>query len=80
MEEIDLDCVNISPAAYQAWQEIAKRVAIIASQLHIESEEIPDEKARVEDDGSLSVFVQLSIGDVSLRVPPGQWERRFPKN
>ncbi|MBI4138005.1 MAG: hypothetical protein HY482_00195 [Candidatus Wildermuthbacteria bacterium] len=80
MEDIDLDMVSISPAAYQAWQEFARRVAGVMNEMRIVPQEIPDEQARVEDDGGLTIFVRLPPGDVSLRIPAGQWERRFSKN
>ena len=79
-EEIDLDQVNISPAVHNAWQGMARSIADIVRRLGISPDEIPDEKARIEDDGSLTIFVELPIGEVSLRVPPDQWAYRFPKN
>lgn len=78
---IDLDQVNISSAVYQAWQALAKHFAEIAVLLGIPPDKIPDEQGRIENDGSLTIFVELpNIGEVSLRVPPGQWAWRFPKN
>lgn len=58
----------------------AARIAAILPSLGIAPGDIPDEKARIENDGSLTIFVGLPIGEVSLRVPPGQWAYRFPKN
>jgi len=79
-EEISLDEVNISPAAYEAWQEIVERIDEILPSLEIAPSDIPNEKTRIENDGSLTIFVTLPIGEVSLRVPPHQWTYRFPKN
>lgn len=80
-EIIDLDQINIAPAVYEAWQELARKVGDLAVHLGISPAEIPDEQARVEDDGSLTIFVELPrFGEVSLSVPPAHWARRFSEN
>ena len=80
---IDLDLVNISVNVYQAWKCLARQAVknLAARGILLRPEEIPDEQGRLETDGSLIVFVVLPNGEeVSLRVPPGQWAWRFPKN
>ncbi|MEK9135175.1 MAG: hypothetical protein AAB451_02650 [Patescibacteria group bacterium] len=80
---VDLDQINITPDVWQAWQEKARQAVaeLVSKGELVRPEEIPDEQARMEDDGSLTVFVVLPNNEeVSMRVPPDQWEWRFPKN
>ncbi|HCM36984.1 MAG: hypothetical protein A3J30_03515 [Candidatus Wildermuthbacteria bacterium RIFCSPLOWO2_02_FULL_47_9c] len=80
-EIVDLDQVNISPVVLAVWDELARHIGELAARYGISSKEIPDERARIEGDGSLTIFVELPrLGEVSLRVPPAHWERRFSKN
>jgi len=82
-EIVDLDLVNISPSVYQRWHEIARRAVedLAARGVTIRPADIPDEEGRLEDNGSFAIFVVLPNGEeVNMRVPPGQWAWRFPKN
>jgi len=80
---VDLDRVNITPEVYRAWHEKARRAVdkIAAKGTVFRPEEIPDEQAREESDGSLTIFVVLPNGEeVNTRVAPGQWAWRFSEN
>lgn len=75
-----LDLINISPAAYQAW--MAKARETVSAWLRVGAvrtpEEIPDEKGRVLEDGSLEIYAELPSGlRASLVVPPEQWAWRI---
>lgn len=77
---VNLDDVLISPAAYAALHEIASRAAAAMSELGVPAEAIGIERARIEDDGSLTIFVEVSEGygieEVSMTVPPDHWSPR----
>ncbi len=77
MSEIDLDDVLLSPEAVAAWLR-AVAAAVRAGKLAgIDPAAVPDERGRVESDGSLIVFVPLpGGGEISVRLPPGAWARR----
>ena len=80
MMEIDPDKVNLSPAAVKAWQEMCDQIAIAIgymAEMGREIPPIPDERARINDDGSLTIFVEIpDIMSVSMNVPADQWEYR----
>lgn len=72
--EIDLDLVLITPEVLRAWRdEVAPQAArlLIAAGY---SGPIPDERGRVEADGSLTIFVTLAgHGEVGMSVPHDHW-------
>lgn len=71
---IDLDHILISPVVYVAWQAIVRQATAEIVKRGIELKDIPVEQARVEDDGSLTIFVDIPrLGEVSLTIPPDQW-------
>ena len=73
---IDLAETLISPAAFHAYSDFAKRIvlALAAGGLAVDPKKIPDEQGRVEKDGSLTVFVKLPNGvEVSMSVPKDHW-------
>jgi len=73
-EEIDLDLVALTPAVVEAWQEVAQSAFALAHSGRVGPAEIPDEQARVNDDGTLTIFVSIpGVIDVSLDVPADQW-------
>ncbi|TSC56561.1 MAG: hypothetical protein Greene071421_134 [Parcubacteria group bacterium Greene0714_21] len=78
-EEIDLDQVSVSPNMHSTWEAITTSMAELLHRHGILLSEV-DEKARVEGDGSLTIFAKLPMGEVSLRVPPREWAYRFPRN
>lgn len=75
--EIDLDEFMLSPSAVLAWGEMARRVAQELSaiaQTRGQMLEIPDERARVNDNGSLTIYVKIpGVLDISMDVPADQW-------
>ncbi len=75
--EVDLDAVALTPAAVAAYRDLAERVARALSLGGIvrDAANLPDERARMESDGSLTVYVTLpeGKGEVSMTILPGQW-------
>jgi hypothetical protein len=71
----DLDLVLISQAVWNKWvHEVAPKVAKLMARAHIHPNQVPEEQGRVEEDGSLTIFVRFPDGkEVGMRVPPGQW-------
>jgi hypothetical protein len=65
--------VSLTPAGAAAWRETcAKAVPVLRSQ----DREIGDaeEQARVEDDGTLTIFVRLPDGgEVACNLPAAEW-------
>jgi len=75
---INLDAIMLSPAAVAAWQKVAQRLAPALreiSEKRGDALDIPDEQGRVNDDGSLTIFVEIPGVDmnISLEVPASQW-------
>lgn len=75
---VDLEYILLSREAYQAYSQLAQRVALALRELNIDPVRIPDEQGRVNEDGSLDIFVTLpdDKGEVSMNVPKGQWAWR----
>jgi hypothetical protein len=75
--EIDLTLVSLSPQVFTAWQEMASRVAVVLAQMEEAGTEIPpipDERARLNDDGTLTIFVGVpGILKVEMEVLADQW-------
>lgn len=78
--EIGLDGVVLSTAAVVAWREIAAQAAITLQRLgemRAKTFSIPDERARINDDGTLTIFVNIPGAiDISMDVPAGHWDYR----
>lgn len=71
---IDLDDVLLSPVVFDAWHEFARRIAEQLKLLGVsDPSQIPDEQGRVNDDGTLTIFVTLPNGEVSMVVPKEHW-------
>ncbi len=71
---IDLDDVLLSRDVFSAWNEFAQRIAMQLQSLSItDPSQIPDEQGRINTDGSLTIFVTLPNGEVSMIVPKGHW-------
>ena len=70
---IGLAGVTLTPAAAAAWRETcAKAVPVLRAQ----GREIGDasEQARVEDNGSLTIFVRMPDGgELACNVPAAEW-------
>ncbi len=78
--EVDLEGLLLTQTAYDAWQAFAKRLVHVlqAAGHQIDPDTVPDEQARVEDDGTLTIYVAVpNFGEVSLSVPAGQWTSRL---
>lgn len=76
MTEIDLDEIVLSEEAAHAWLGIAERVvrALQIAGFTLDPASIADERARVNADGTLAIYVSVpGIIDVSMVVPAGQW-------
>jgi len=65
-----LDKTLLTPGAVKSWQELALREAQDSG---YGPEQIPDEQAEVQNDGSLLIFCDLPDRRVSMQVPPGEW-------
>ena len=77
-----LSRVSIAATAVQRWHAAARRL-VIEAQTHgvRRPADIPDELARVEPDGALTIYVQLPDGaEVSMRVEPAEWAWIGPRN
>ncbi len=78
---IDLDRVMITVSAAVRWNQLAI-TAVRTMRQHKkltakQAAEMPDEQGRLNEDGSLMLFVQLPNGsELSLRLPPNEWEWR----
>jgi hypothetical protein len=71
---IDLADVLLSPATFHVWMEFTRRIATQLQWLGItDPNQIPDEHGRINADGSLTIFVTLPKGEVSMVVPAGEW-------
>ncbi len=83
-KEVDLDQVSISPEIFTAWHELAGRVAVVLAQMVEMGREIPpipDKRTRVNDDGTLTVYVEIpGVLMVSMDVPAEQWAYGNPNN
>jgi hypothetical protein len=75
--EIDLDSVLLSPATVEAWHALARRIGETLKVFADEGREllpIPDERARANDDGTLTIYVEIpGVVNISLDVPADQW-------
>lgn len=73
-----LDAVELEPAAVAAWLKLARALAKQGTAAVIRPEEITDERAEPQADGSLLIFVDLAepLGRVALTVPAGAWRWR----
>ncbi len=71
----DLDLVLLTPAVVRAWVlEVVPRAMSLLAAAGVSPDSIPDERGRVEADGSLTIYVALPGGtEVSMSVPAGQW-------
>lgn len=72
---IDLDLVFVEPEVIQAWKnEVAPRLVELFIILGVPLESVPLERGKIEEDGTLFVYVSLpTVGRVGMRVPSSQW-------
>lgn len=67
-----LDKVVISPQVYKRWAMVAR--AAVSHYPHLDPDDIPLEKARVEPDGRLVIYVEMPDGsEVSMHLHPSEW-------
>lgn len=78
-EPIDLDGILLTVETVKVYREFAQRVAQFLADKGVAPKSIPDEQARVEENGSLTVFVAIPNGEISMSVPPEHWARRALK-
>jgi len=73
-----LDAVELTPAAVAAWLDLSRLIAKHGAALGLRPEDIPDEQAEPQADGSLVIRVDLTptLGRVAMTVPPGAWRWR----
>lgn len=79
MKIVNLDEVLLTSEVVVAWNEFTKRMAftlaLMGRKFHLS--QAPDEKARVEGNGTLTIFCEVpGIGEISLNVPPEHWSWR----
>ena len=74
--------VAVTRGAVARWRKLADGVvaALMAGPEESVPASIPDEMARVEPDGSLTIFVSLATGEVRMRVEPNEWRWAGPPN
>jgi hypothetical protein len=72
---IDLANVNFTQEAFDAYKAFARKASLQIATLGVSKSEIPDEQGRIEEDGSLTIFVEVkSRGlEFSFLVPKGHW-------
>jgi len=70
----DLDLVLLTPAVVREWtDEIAPRAAALLAASGYQGP-IPDERGRVEEDGSLTIYVALPGGaEIGMSVLSLEW-------
>ncbi len=74
---IDLDDVNISLAAHEAWQAIARVAALGGVLANIPPDQIPMEQGMWLPSGELETFVEIpGTARVSMKIPCAQWAWR----
>lgn len=73
--EDTLSRVLLSKEAHERWlREAVKMAAQVANRGILSVSDIPDEMARVEKDGSLTIYVPMPDGtELSMRCEPHEW-------
>lgn len=77
-----LSRVVLSHSAVKRWRARASELAREARKHGVRTPaDIPDELARVEADGVLTLYVPMPDGtELSMRVEPHEWEWLGPRN
>lgn len=79
MKLINLDEVLLIPEVIAIWKKMCSHIVadMILAGNPLDPKQAPEEQARVEVDGSLTIFVVIpQVGELALRVPPGHWAWR----
>lgn len=78
--EADLETIILSLEAAEAWNGLANNVAAALRNLECLADKwllLPDERARVNDDGTLTIFIRIpGVLECSLEVPSEHWAYR----
>jgi hypothetical protein len=69
------DEITLTPEAKLGWQAVAIQAALILAALGVEDPVIPDEMAVANEDGSLTIFVEVGSLRFEMAVPPDHWSR-----
>lgn len=77
-----LSRIGIAAAAVKRWSQQASALKEVGPAHGLRDlSQIPDELARVEPDGSVSLYVILPDGyEFSMRIEPGEWSWLGPRN
>lgn len=77
-----LSRVALSHSAVKRWHERASELACEARKHGVSrAADIPNELARVETDGALTIYVLMPDGaELSMRVEPHEWAWLGPRN
>ena len=69
---IPLESVVLTEQVKDAWLALAAQA--VDRLAGVDPQDIPDEQARIEEDGTLTIFVEVpNILSLSLSVPAGEW-------
>ena len=69
-----LDKVLLSEAASRSWHNHASSPQVQVLLKDIKPSDIPDEDARLEADGSLTIFIILPTGvEIRMNISPSDW-------
>lgn len=73
-----IDRIVLTPEMVSAWTEVCRQARREARKRGIDPAEalgsLPDEAARDNGDGSVTIYVPLPVGgELAMRVPRGQW-------
>ncbi len=74
MKIIDLESVMISPLAYRNWMKVADEAAQKVVRAGGKPEDVPIEQGQVNDDGTLTIFVEVAGHRIEAVIPQGHWQ------
>ena len=82
MSDDTLSRVALTSSAVERWKALARRPETLAKLRGLPPVAIPDELARVEADGSLTIYVPLpeGRGEIAMRVEAPEWAWRGQQN
>lgn len=68
-----LDRVLLTAEAVRAWEALAPSIAEHLAHAGVSPDQIPDEQAEQQPDGSLMIYVEAGGRRLGMRVPAGHW-------
>lgn len=82
MSDDTLSRVALTPDAFERWHKLASDPRTLAKLDGVNPSRVPDELARVEADGSLTIYLAIpgNRGEISMRVEPNEWAWQGPQN